>query len=44
MAEKPKITEDEAKAFTTYFIVGFAGFTMTAILAHMLAWTWRPWL
>ena len=44
MAENRKLTEAEARAVNTYFIVGFSSFTLTAILAHMLAWVWRPWL
>ena len=41
--EKPSITEAEAQAFHGYFLVGFAGFTAVAIVAHLLVWAWRPW-
>ena len=25
-------------------MMGFIGFTLVAIVAHFLVWTWRPWL
>ena len=26
------------------FITSFIAFTVVAIIAHFLAWQWRPWL
>jgi light-harvesting complex 1 beta chain len=34
----------EAKEFHSFFVSGFIGFTCVAIVAHFLAWQWRPWL
>jgi light-harvesting complex 1 beta chain len=34
----------EAKEFHGLFISGFVGFTVVAIIAHVLVWSWRPWL
>ena len=38
------LTAAEAKAFHRLFLITFCVFTVTAIVAHMLAWAWRPWL
>lgn len=38
------LTEMEAKEFHGLFITGFIGFTVIAIIAHVLVWSWRPWL
>ncbi len=38
------LTEDEAKEFHGVFVSSFIGFTVVAIIAHVLAWLWRPWL
>jgi light-harvesting complex 1 beta chain len=38
------LTEAEAKEFHSLFISSFAIFTVIAILAHMLVWSWRPWI
>ena len=38
------LTESEAKEFHTLFVSGFIGFTIVAIVAHILVWSWRPWL
>ncbi len=38
------LTESEAKEFHGVFMTGFIVFTVIAILAHILAWNWRPWL
>jgi len=37
------LTEDEAKEFHSLFITSFIGFTVVAIIAHVLVWMWRPW-
>ena len=38
------LTEAEAKEFHSIFITSFIIFTVIAIIAHVLAWQWRPWL
>ena len=38
------LTEDEAKEFHSIFVKSFLGFTAVAVVAHILAWAWRPWL
>jgi light-harvesting complex 1 beta chain len=38
------LTEAEAKEFHGIFITSFIVFTVIAIVAHFLAWQWRPWL
>ena len=37
------LTEAQAKEFHGLFITGFIGFTLVAVVAHILAWMWRPW-
>jgi light-harvesting complex 1 beta chain len=38
------LSDDEAQEFHSYFVQGFVVFTVIAIIAHVLAWSWRPWL
>jgi light-harvesting complex 1 beta chain len=38
------LTEAEAKEFHGIFITSFIVFVVVAIIAHFLAWQWRPWL
>lgn len=38
------LTEQEAKEFHGIFMTSFIIFTLVAIVAHFLAWQWRPWL
>ncbi len=38
------LTEAEAKEFHGIFVTSFITFTVIAIIAHFLAWQWRPWL
>jgi light-harvesting complex 1 beta chain len=38
------LTEDEAKEFHGIFVSSFLAFTAVAVVAHILAWVWRPWL
>lgn len=38
------LTEDEALEFHKYYIQGFGIFTAVAALAHLLVWSWRPWI
>ena len=37
------LTEPEAKEFNRIFVLSFCLFTAVAIVAHILAWLWRPW-
>jgi light-harvesting complex 1 beta chain len=37
------LTESEAKAFHALFMSSFIGFTLIAVVAHILVWMWRPW-
>jgi light-harvesting complex 1 beta chain len=34
----------EAKEFNRIFVISFCIFVAIAIVAHYLAWMWRPWL
>lgn len=38
------LTENEAQEFHGIFVTSFIIFTVVAIIAHVLAWMWRPWL
>ena len=38
------LTESEAREFHSIFMTSFIIFTVIAIIAHFLAWQWRPWL
>jgi light-harvesting complex 1 beta chain len=38
------LTESEAQEFHALFVKSFMGFTVIAIIAHMLVWSWRPWI
>ena len=38
------LSEDEAKEFHRIFMTSFIIFLVIAIVAHFLAWQWRPWL
>jgi len=38
------LTEREAQEFHSLFMSSFIGFTVIAIVAHVLVWSWRPWL
>jgi light-harvesting complex 1 beta chain len=38
------LSEAEAKEFHKIFVTSFVIFTGIAIVAHVLAWMWRPWL
>jgi light-harvesting complex 1 beta chain len=38
------LTEDEAQEFHQIFTSSMTGFFGVVILAHVLAWLWRPWL
>ncbi len=38
------LTEAEAKEFHKLFIMSFLVFTVIAVIAHFLVWSWRPWI
>ncbi len=38
------LTEDEARSFHGMFITSFIAFTVIAIVAHWMVWSWRPWI
>ena len=38
------LSEAEAKEFHTIFMTSFFLFTAVAVVAHILACIWRPWL
>jgi light-harvesting complex 1 beta chain len=38
------LTDSEAKEFHRIFMTSFIIFTLIAVVAHFLAWQWRPWL
>ncbi len=38
------LTEVEAKEFHKIFVVSFIAFLLIAVVAHILVWSWRPWI
>ena len=38
------LTEGEAREFHSIFMTSFIIFVAIAVVAHILAWMWRPWL
>ncbi len=38
------LSEAEAKEFHDIFMISFGVFMAVAVVAHLLAWAWRPWL
>ena len=38
------LNASEAKEFNRIFVTSFCVFVGIAIIAHILAWIWRPWL
>jgi light-harvesting complex 1 beta chain len=38
------LSEGEAKEFHSIFVTSFIAFVAIAIVAHILVWSWRPWL
>ncbi len=37
------LSEPEAREFNRIFVLSFLLFTGVAVVAHILAWLWRPW-
>ncbi|MEI8144733.1 MAG: light-harvesting antenna LH1, beta subunit [Alphaproteobacteria bacterium] len=47
MAEKESwsgLTDQEAQEFHSYYIQGTIAFVAVAVVAHILVWSWRPWI
>lgn len=38
------LTPEEAQEFHGVFTTSFFIFLVIAVIAHVLAWTWRPWV
>ncbi len=38
------LSDSEAREFHGIFVSSFIGFTVIAIVAHILVWMWRPWI
>jgi light-harvesting complex 1 beta chain len=38
------LSDSEAREFHGVFVTSFIVFVVVAIVAHFLAWQWRPWL
>jgi light-harvesting complex 1 beta chain len=38
------LSDSEAREFHRIFMTSFIIFVVVAIIAHFLAWQWRPWL
>nr|P80104.1 RecName: Full=Light-harvesting protein B800/850/890 beta-1 chain; AltName: Full=Antenna pigment protein beta-1 chain; AltName: Full=EHA-beta-1 [Halorhodospira halophila SL1] len=38
------LSDEEAKEFHSIFMQSFLIFTAVAVVAHFLAWAWRPWI
>ncbi len=38
------LSEAEAREFHSVFMTSFIAFVLVAVVAHILAWMWRPWL
>ena len=38
------LSESEAREFHSIFMTSFIVFVAVAVVAHFLAWQWRPWL
>lgn len=38
------LSEAEAREFHSVFMTSFMVFVIVAVVAHILAWMWRPWL
>jgi light-harvesting complex 1 beta chain len=38
------LSEAEAREFHSVFMSSFIAFVIVAVVAHILAWMWRPWL
>ena len=38
------ISDEEAKEFMSYWVMGTIAFVVVAIIAHFLVWQWRPWI
>ncbi len=37
------LSENEAREYHRLFMVSFIAYTIIAIIAHFLVWSWQPW-
>jgi light-harvesting complex 1 beta chain len=38
------LSDQEAEEFHKYYMQGMFLFVAVAVVAHLLVWTWRPWI
>ncbi len=38
------LTDEEAQEFHKIYVGSFTAFIVVAVIAHVLAWHWRPWV
>lgn len=38
------LTDDEAQEFHKIYVGSLTAFIVVAVIAHFLAWSWRPWI
>jgi light-harvesting complex 1 beta chain len=38
------LSEGAAREFHSLYVKSFLGFTAVAVVAHILVWSYRPWL
>ncbi|WP_396224933.1 light-harvesting protein [Gemmatimonas sp.] len=43
MMDNKGMTEEEAIRFNKYWVAGTGTWVLGAVMAHLLAWSWRPW-
>lgn len=44
MVDNTTLNEEEAKEFHAVFSSSASAFVAVAVIAHVLAWMWRPWI
>jgi light-harvesting complex 1 beta chain len=37
------LSDQGAREFHRLYMVSWAGFTVIAVIAHVLVWNWKPW-
>ncbi len=43
MSNNGGMNEEDARRFHGQFMLGTLGWFAVAVVAHFLAWSWRPW-
>ncbi len=38
------LTDEEAQEFHKIYVGSITAFVVVAVIAHFLAWSWRPWV